>query len=147
MKNRKAWKDIMEIEMVCGVESVIMLSSYLETIRRDWIHAYIKWGTNKKDTYPIIQLQKCIQGHSIDKKLFRRIQCDCAIFNGLRCLVEKNTWSQYDSPFLLTTMLALTPYLYVLSPRDFDPDSQYFLWYIFSQSVIFHRNIQLIALL
>lgn len=139
----------MEVEVVCGMESIIMLSSYLETIRKNWIHAYIKWCSNKKekDTYLITQLQKCIQYHVIDKKLFRRIQCDCVIFNGIRCLVEKNTWSQYDSSFLLTTMLALTPYLHTLSPHDFDPYGRYFLRYIFDQSVIFHRNIQLIELL
>lgn len=135
----------MELELVCGLKSIRLPYSYMENMKKQWIEAYIKWSHQQNELLPTEEIDSCIKKTGeIDYEMFRFIYNECGVFNGLKRFVDhKNSWSKYDSAFIMTTLLQLSSYLQVISPRDFDMNEKYFLYSILSVSIRHRLGIQI----
>lgn len=135
----------MGLDLVCGRKSVGMSYSSMQRRRRDWMEAYIKWSKVQPEYLPAQLVQECIQEDGIDYDLFSTLRIDCGIFDGLQRFIDHSDcdghWSEYDSAFILTTLLALTPFLWEMSPQDFE-DGRYLLHDLLQYSVRSRRDIQ-----
>lgn len=138
----------MGLELICGKQSVHMPYSYIQKIRRHWITAYCNWAQDHgypADVPNREKLMECLNSENIDYDAFSEIKADCGVYQGLKRFVDHSDcdgeWSEYDSAFILTTLLQLNPYLAKIAPQDFDENGKYFLKEILHHSVLERSSI------